>query len=1191
MINKRYKIIKKLGEGRSKVFLCIDNEFPGMEFAIKLLPSGVDPAEIETLHREFITLKRIEHPSFVKAFEKGVVTENNNNSEISLNSHFITIEYFDGVPLTDFYREKDEEKLRNIIVSLCSSLYYLHQSDYIYYDLKPENILVKDFNSQPRLKLIDFGFAEKYNNQQKSEVKGTAEYIAPELLNKSPHNHSVDLYSLGIILYRLVYNRFPFNTTNEMEIYKAHLDQEFSFPQSSYSEQLITVIKKLLKKDISLRYSNSLQVIEDLGAEIGTDIVKDFLPAKVFADRKDSLAILGTYIKDKSSSEVFIIKGFEGSGKSFLAEEISRSHSKVVLLKNSGRKTGYDFILYFVRKLIYHENVYPNLPQDVIKKIEELDHSGSAAGLNNLKEIITIICSKYKLILVLDDFNLYDAFTREIFREMIPLMQANRIKVIITEDSDYDQVTGFINNQQEINLTPFTEAQVEEFITESYAAWFPREEMKKLVMLYADLLPGNIYSFIRDVILLGVLKYSGNKITIVKDEDTDRLLKSSHDVIYKMRLSFLDETELKAAKIISLFDSAIENKILASLLKVSADTVEKILRSLKEKNIVQLSEISNEASLTSLGLKKYIYSSIGNTRHLHKEIAEKIRAEFPYFDRPELARQYELAEDYENAFLTYKEDIDSGKNTFAYSYKRNVLEHLLRLPLKEELKNQITVQLVETLYKLSDFPKVIEYSDKILSLLTESTDRNELMILKGSSLIGTGEFEKGRDILIHLLPEVTDPERRQKLLVEITNAEFELKNTEKAKALCYDILANKNTGLEEKGKCYNLLGLIEILYYNNTTAAIKHLNSALECYEKAGSKLRVAAIEVNLGNLFNIRGESSIAEKHWNKALEINQSIGSLSQQANQLLNYGIYYFDKGEIEKAIEDYEHANRIFLSLGNKQAEGLVYTNLAEALLLGCDYQAAVNNARAAISIFENLNVTEDLTEGYYILSRIFIRLGSVSEVKIILENFSKLNSQSELSVNQKLKLEFLQSYLRILDYDDKESINRLEEIKNKFYDSGDLSNYAEVNRFLIESFISSGNSDGALRLLNEEKYLNYCSKNILFDAEIDYFLGRISESVRDSGLLSAIEYFDRAYNKLKEHSVTETTWLVLYSIGRIYYERGNYTRAFEYVRYCDSLLEYIGSRFSDRRLKKIFFEKPERKEAIENLRIYLSNCQK
>ena len=69
----------------------------------------------------------------------------------------MTLEYFEGEELLNSIKIRDEKNLKEIVKQICSVLYYLHQSKYIYYDLKPENILVSFKGKNPQIRLIDLG--------------------------------------------------------------------------------------------------------------------------------------------------------------------------------------------------------------------------------------------------------------------------------------------------------------------------------------------------------------------------------------------------------------------------------------------------------------------------------------------------------------------------------------------------------------------------------------------------------------------------------------------------------------------------------------------------------------------------------------------------------------------------------------------------------------------------------------------------------------------------------------------------------------------------------------------------------------------------------------------------------------------------------------------------------------------------
>ena len=567
MINDRYIIKKKLGEGRSTVYLCEDLELPETKIAIKILPANSSDEEAKTFLQEYFILGRLYHPNIIRSFEYGtVVTTKDNKHGIELGSKFFTQEYYEGISLLSDSNLSNEEYLLEIIKQLCSALFYLHQSNFIYYDFKAENILIKEVDGKPHVNMIDFGFAKNILENEEYEIRGTAEYIAPEILKKEDHDHRVDLYAFGILLYKIVYGQFPFETNNELEIYKAHLEKEFEFPPTHYSEVLLNIIKKLLAKEVSERYFNSIQVLFDLGIDVNQKIKNDFMPARVVADRKDSFNILKKYISDEQSGEVFSVKGLEDAGKTSLLFKIYNEFENVIFLRGNYSKSGIDFLKLLLKKIFFNDFIYSNLSSELKEDIQNILSSNQENILSQMRIAFSQLSSVNKFILLLDDFNKYDSFTVEILHEIIPVFQVNRIKIIIAEGSEQPYLSGFINNLREIDLMPFTDVQLKEYFESSYANFFPKDELRKNVALYADFLPGSVVNFIRDCLFFNLLVYSYENITIELDDESINLLKSSHEVIYEARFQSLSDEEKKLSQLMSAIDITVEKEVLAEIL-------------------------------------------------------------------------------------------------------------------------------------------------------------------------------------------------------------------------------------------------------------------------------------------------------------------------------------------------------------------------------------------------------------------------------------------------------------------------------------------------------------------------------------------------------------------------------------------------------------------------------------------------
>lgn len=144
-----------------------------------------------------------------------------------------------------------EDVIRSIAQQLVSALYYLHSNRIIHRDMKPQNILISHGGV---VKLCDFGFARAMssNTLVLTSIKGTPLYMSPELVQEQPYNNTVDLWSLGVILYELFVGQPPFFTNNLVSLIKLIVRDTVKYPDNM-SAHFKDFLKGLLNKDPNRR--------------------------------------------------------------------------------------------------------------------------------------------------------------------------------------------------------------------------------------------------------------------------------------------------------------------------------------------------------------------------------------------------------------------------------------------------------------------------------------------------------------------------------------------------------------------------------------------------------------------------------------------------------------------------------------------------------------------------------------------------------------------------------------------------------------------------------------------------------------------------------------------------------------------------------------------------------------------------
>lgn len=162
------------------------------------------------------------------------------------NHHiYHVIEYLEGGELYDYLSKNgtlDITKVRFYAACYLLALKEMHAKKIAYRDTKPENMC---FDSQGYLKLVDFGMAKKMDHSKTFTICGTPDYIAPEVILVEGHNHAVDYWGLGILMFEMIKGHPPFHDSedNAVNIYEKILENNI--------DGLLREGRKLFSKDLS----------------------------------------------------------------------------------------------------------------------------------------------------------------------------------------------------------------------------------------------------------------------------------------------------------------------------------------------------------------------------------------------------------------------------------------------------------------------------------------------------------------------------------------------------------------------------------------------------------------------------------------------------------------------------------------------------------------------------------------------------------------------------------------------------------------------------------------------------------------------------------------------------------------------------------------------------------------------------
>ena len=174
----------------------------GPPVALKLLDKSADEGLLERFFREGQVGAELDHPDIVRVLDHGV----------DEGRAWLTMDLLEGYELESAMYEPtfDLEARLSVVVRVASALHYVHEMGLVHRDVKPSNIFL---THEGGVRLLDFGIAylRDIRLTKTGMLMGTPHYMAPEQLSSGTIDRRADVFALGVVLYRMLTNRFPWD--------------------------------------------------------------------------------------------------------------------------------------------------------------------------------------------------------------------------------------------------------------------------------------------------------------------------------------------------------------------------------------------------------------------------------------------------------------------------------------------------------------------------------------------------------------------------------------------------------------------------------------------------------------------------------------------------------------------------------------------------------------------------------------------------------------------------------------------------------------------------------------------------------------------------------------------------------------------------------------------------------------------
>ena len=268
----KYKVLNELGRGATSVVYLGHDPFAEREVAIKVFnPAGFSSDEERKKFSKLFMMEaamagKLNHPHIVSIYD----------AVVDGDMDYIVMELVTGTAL-DIYATPDKllpmPTVMQMMFKCCTALDFACQQGVIHRDIKPANIM---YDENGKIKITDFGAALMLNVEQTQlEGVGSPAYMSPEQVKEDTLTHQSDIYSLGIVMYKLLTGRFPFEAENTFALMHKIVNEvplNIRDLRPEIPEALAIIVHKAIEKDTKKRYLK--------WAEFGANLAACVMPSE-----------------------------------------------------------------------------------------------------------------------------------------------------------------------------------------------------------------------------------------------------------------------------------------------------------------------------------------------------------------------------------------------------------------------------------------------------------------------------------------------------------------------------------------------------------------------------------------------------------------------------------------------------------------------------------------------------------------------------------------------------------------------------------------------------------------------------------------------------------------------------------------------------------------------------------------------
>ncbi|MBM3314253.1 tetratricopeptide repeat protein [candidate division WOR-3 bacterium] len=988
VVSGRYQVIACLGGGDTTEVYKVKDIVGGKVLAMKVLCEDASKDAELRLSREFYYLSRFAHPGIVSAYDYGTTPE---------HRPFFTMEFFEGVPLNVFFPKGYVPELADVTLQVLAALDTIHAQGLIHCDIKPQHVLVVEEEGRPRAKLLDFGFADKVSLADSMVPRGTLGYVAPEVFKGIDADARADLYSLGMVLYETVTGRGPAQEKNLRQWLKMQYYSEFEPPRRfdpKIPESFEGVVVSLISREPERRPRSAAAVIETLagrvvdGDEEAGGGPRKYLMAPGFIGRSEFLGRLRSRLEaaGQGKAGVVCLSGERGVGKSRLLAEFrfaAQLEGATILAfepvsLGARPQSLIETVLGYLR--VYSSTGLTIADEGGTAVSEESKYRLFETVTQRLKELSASHRVGHSLVLLVDDFELFDPTSLEFLRYLVFSLGPERLMVLVAglkEKRFLDLIGEFERRPyfEHVPLPPMQEAEVGQLVVSLLGELAHAETLNGWLMTTTGGNPLFVLETVHSLIEGRVLVPRGTHWFFVPDALRAYRPPDSVTDVVKRRLENLSREEMEILQVGAAAGGPFALDFLRAVLSLDERVLFNAIGRLKALGLLRSFAGDGEASfaLSSKILEAVVTErlSVQQRRENHRRVALALELLHP---EKQDRLVFDLAHHYTQAGIAdraHSYSLRAGAKAREYHLLEQALgfyEAALALSA-QSVPPRERIELIETVGELREatgrYAEAIDsytqgmsivVADKVLAREKQLLAR----LLRKLGLVHQKQAHNDEALSLFNQALLMQVDKSAPEYVQILNdlgwSYCSVGGFEKSEGLLTQALQLAEKLRQQDPAQYNRL-TSRTLYYFSVLAwsrcsfvlALQLAERSLGIYEAMRDDHNIGKISQFIATLWWRRGELDKARDYYQRYLPAQRKSGDVYFLLRSLQGLGIISQDEGEWERAYDFFAEAYTLAERIGDTPAMGELASNLGMACDERGDWDAAHAHLERAIEL--------------------------------------------------------------------------------------------------------------------------------------------------------------------------------------------------------------------------------------------------